>query len=610
MSSESEQHERANARSMARASWGLFLRGARRHAESARDWVRAEGLEEHMREQESRVREARLERESRARAHRSKRAPARYVAPPKTMTDLELKARAFGTRTTRSLIALAIPGAIVLGPPYGLLNGDPGWLVFWPAAYGYLMWDGWTHRGDVLDDEDAADEVADSGDEVPEPKRSIFSKSKRPEGLAPTPEESAIIHRIATWDDHAAERKLHEVVPGHPVIDESGLLIPIGFGGLWTPAKLDAQADQVRALLAVPDEVRTQIKPGGTADRALLRVRTRIRALDLAWSPERAGLGLDADTGEVVHVDVTDRILVAGMSGAGKSVALRVLMAAAWALPNTVLVIIDLKVEGALWSHTARVESEPEGIVPLVQELVDEMREREAIMRRDSLDRWEPTPERPRIVVVVDEGAELISEAEECISGLRSVARRARSAEIVLWWSTQKPTVTGKGPGLDSAISAQLTSAVCLAVSSPQEARNVLGEDATGKGWHAEDLQKGGWALVRVQGRDRAPDPVRVWFMEKEHVKALPAREPWGRESTANAAEAHNVLAVALRLSEGMQGVSTERLAVTMGLTIPEVHARMRAYGCTPEPNAFAIGSGEKKARGYRRSVLEAAKNR
>jgi len=601
MSTHEENEERAAAR-YARASWGLFLRGARRHAESAREWARAEGLEALMRERESRERNARTEREARARARRSKRAPARYVAPPKTMTDLELKARAFGTRTMRSVIALAIPCALVGYPVQALVQGDPGFLLVWPATYGYLVWDGWTHRPEKVEADADADEVAES-------KPSLFSKMRGTSGLKPTPEETQIIHRIATWDDHAAERKLHEVIPGHPVIDESGLLIPIGFAGQWTPAKLDAQADQVRALLAVPDEVRTQIKPGGTADRALLRVRTRIRALDLAWNPEREGIGLDADTGEVVLVDVTDRILVAGMSGAGKSVALRVLMAAALALPNTALVIIDLKVEGALWSHVARVESEPEGIVQLVQELIEEMRERETIMRAQSLDKWEPTAERPRIVVAVDEGAELLSEVEDAIPGLRSLARRARSAEIVLWWSTQKPTVTGPGRGLDSAISAQLTSLISLAVSSPVEARNVLGEDASLKGWHAEDLQKGGWSLVRVQGGDRAPDPVRVWFMEKEHVKALPAREAWRRElATSSASRSHNILDTALRLSEGLQGVSTARLAATMGIADVEVHNRMRAYGVTPEPNAFAMGNGE-KARGYRRSVLEAAKN-
>lgn len=609
MSTHEENTEERAAARMARASWDLFSRGARRHADRARDWVRAEGLEAHMRARETHARELQLEREARARARRPKRAPARYTAPKRAMSDLELNARAFGTRTTRSLVALAVPCALIAVPPYALMHGDPGWLLAWPMAYGYLAWDGWAHRNaEQAADEGGGDEV-DAPDTASEPKTSIFSKKRATStGLKPTPAETAIIHRITTWDEHAAERKLHEVIPGHPIIDESGLLITLDFAGQWTPAKLDAQADQVRALLAVPDEVRTQIKPGGTADRALLRVRTRIRDLDLSWSPDREGLGLNADTGEVVRVDVTDRILVAGMSGAGKSVALRVLMALAWALENTALVMIDLKVEGALWSHTARVESEPEGIVPLVQELVDEMRERETIMRARSLDKWVPTPERPRIVVVIDEGAELISEAEECISGLRSLARRARSAEIVLWWSTQKPTVTGKGPGLDSAISAQLTSSVCLAVSSPQEARNVLGEDATAKGWHAEDLQKGGWALVRVQGEDRTPDPTRVWFMEKEHVKALPAREAWRRE-TISIASQPSILDVALRLSEGLQGVSTDRLAATLGITLVEVHTRMRAFGCTPEPNAFAMGNGE-KARGYRRSVLEAAKNR
>lgn len=600
-----DNDERAEARnSMARASWGLFLRGARRHAESARDWVRAEGLEEHMRARETRERNARLEREARAR--RSKRARAQYRAPARESTQLEIKARAFGTRTLRSGISLAIPCALVGYPVYALFQGDPGFMLVWPATYGYLMWDGWAHRADEDDAAPVADEVAEPG----EAKPSLFAKMRGTTGLKPTPEESEIIHRITTWDERAAERKLHEVIPGPPVIDESGLLIPIGFAGQWTPAKLDEQVDQVRALLAVPDDVRTQVKPGGTADRALLRVRTRTRALDLTWSPEREGIGLDADTAEVVRVNTDERLLVAGTSGSGKSVALRVLMADALAKPHTALVILDLKrAEGALWRHTARVESEPEGVQAVIDELIAEMKERETIMESRGIDLWEPTDERPNIVVSVDEGAELMAEVPDSVGGLRSLARRARAAGIRLWWATQKPTMTGNGPGLDSQIAGQLTTQVCLAVAGSKEARVVLGEDATGKGWHAEDLEKGGWALVRVQGEDRTPDPVRVWFMEKEHVKALPAREAWRREQPASLNLAkHNILDVALRLSEGMQGVSTARLAAMMGITDVEVHTRMRAYGCTPEPNAFAMGNGE-KARGYRRSVLEAAKN-
>jgi hypothetical protein len=528
------------------------------------------------------------------------------------MSALELKARAFGTRTARSGIALAIPCALIAYPPYALLQGDWLALGMWPAAYGYLVWDGWAHRVEQADAEQIVgnDGVGDGG--KPESKTALFSKVRRTaSSFKPTPEESAIMHRIDSWEDRAAERKLSEVLPGHPVIDESGLLIPIDLAGLWTPAKLDAAADQVRALLAVPDEVRTQIKPGGTADRAILRVRTRTRALDLSWTPERKGLGLDADTAEGVHINTDDRILVAGTSGAGKSVALRVIMADVLMEPNTALVILDLKkVEGALWRHTARVETEPGGIQDVIDDLIAEMKEREDIMETHKVDLWEPTPERPKIVVVVDEGAELMAEVPDSVGGLRSLARRARASRILLVWGTQKPTMTGNGPGLDSQISGQLTSRVCLAVAGAKETRVVFGEEATGNGWHAEDLEMGGWALVQVQGEKRIPNPMRVWFMTKDHVQALPAREPWRRKSpTSVAALSKDVLATALWLSEGLQGVSTAKLTKLLGITDVELHRRMSAYGVRPEANAFAIGDGD-KARGYRRSVLEAAKNR
>lgn len=603
------QNERAQAR-MARASWGLFLRGARRHADSARAWARAEGLEETMRAREVRAHEVHTAREARARARRSKRAPARYVAPPRTMTDFELKTRASGARITRSLIALTVPGALIVYPPYALLNGDPLALAAWPVAYGYLVWDGWTHRADAAADASPAT-ADDDEDASPEARPSLLAKLRPSSGPKPTQEESAILNRIETWSARAAERKLNDVIPGAPIIDESGLLIPIEFAGVWTPGRLDEQVDQVRALLAVPDKVRTQVKPGGTADRAFLRVRTRTRDLDLTWSPEREGIGLDADTAGTIRVNTDERLLVAGTSGSGKSVALRVLLAAALAKPHAALVILDLKrAEGALWRHTARVENEPEGVQGVIDELIAEMKERETIMETHGIDLWEPTDERPNITVAVDEGAELMAEVPDAIGGLRSLARRARAAGIRLWWATQKPTMTGNGPGLDSQIAGQLTTQVCLAVAGSKEARVVLGEDATGKGWHAENLELGGWALVRVQGEQRNPDPVRVWFMKKEDVKALPARKPWRREvPTSIAALSKDVLGTALSLSEGFEGVATAQIAKMLGITDVEVHRRMSAYGVKPEPNAFAIGNGE-KARGYRRSVLEAAKNR
>jgi S-DNA-T family DNA segregation ATPase FtsK/SpoIIIE len=55
----------------------------------------------------------------------------------------------------------------------------------------------------------------------------------------------------------------------------------------------------------------------------------------------------------------------------------------------------------------------------------------------------------------------------------------------------------------------------------------VLGEDAQAKGWNADELPVPGVALVR-DGK-RKPDPVKVRYMDKSVVIALPDRTPWSR---------------------------------------------------------------------------------
>ena len=112
-----------------------------------------------------------------------------------------------------------------------------------------------------------------------------------------------------------------------------------------------------------------------------------------------------------------------------------------------------------------------------------------------------------------------------------------------------------------------------------------------------------------MQGEDRKPDPVRVWFMTKEDVKAIPPQTAWRRQKAVKPMEVPEALAVALHLSKDTNGVSTARLAAALNIRDTEVHARMREFGADPEPNAFAI-DGEGRMRGYRRDVLEAALQR
>ncbi|MGW6570508.1 MarR family transcriptional regulator, partial [Streptomyces sp. NPDC054975] len=163
-------------------------------------------------------------------------------------------------------------------------------------------------------------------------------------------------------------------------------------------------------------------------------------------------------------------------------------------------------------------------ITAVAAELAAEMMARLEEMETQGRATWKPTKARPRLVVVVDEGAEVMTLAKAAMDHLSSIARMGRAAEVHLWWCTQKPT-QGQGGGIDPQISAQMGVQLCLKVKTPGEARTVLGEDATAEGWHANKLPKPGHVLIRGEGR--GPVAVRVWHLDDDQVKTLPEREPW-----------------------------------------------------------------------------------
>ncbi|WP_329350329.1 MarR family transcriptional regulator [Streptomyces sp. NBC_01261] len=374
-------------------------------------------------------------------------------------------------------------------------------------------------------------------------------RDRSDDGLKPNAEEAALLKRLAPqhWKEHAEQRGLAGTLTGQPKLTESGIVCAIRLDGQWTPGKLRAAEDHVRALLGARTDLRMQIKAGRRGGWAELILRTRSAADgdDLVWTPERRSLGVDTVTGEAVTVPLGERLLIAGRSGAGKSVASRPLLFDASEGATNALAIIDLKrVEGRLWDHRARVASTPHDVIDLVDELETEMLERLAILPKGQ-DTWTPTPERPRITIVVDEGAEVMTAADKlpyetetgdgktrtvnrsALPGLESIARMGRAACVDLWWMTQKPTI---GDGIPKQIAPQIGVSICLSVRTPAEARVVLGEDAQAKGWNADELPVPGVALIR-DGK-RKPDPVKVRYMDKAVVIALPDRTPWSRTNT------------------------------------------------------------------------------
>ncbi|WP_333755022.1 MarR family transcriptional regulator [Streptomyces sp. IBSBF 3352] len=382
-------------------------------------------------------------------------------------------------------------------------------------------------------------------------------------GLKPTAEESALLKRLQPqhWKEHAEQRGLAGTLTGRPKLTDAGIVCAVRLDGTWTATKLRTAEDHIRNLLGARTSLRMHIKAGKQGGWAELTLRTRSAADgdDLKWTPERRSLGIDTVTGEQVTVPLGERLLIAGRSGAGKSVASRPLLFDASEGPTNALVIIDLKrVEGRLWDHRARVASTPREVVDVVDELETEMLERLSVLPKGQ-DTWTPTPDRPRITVVVDEGAEVMTAADKvpyetetadgktrtvnrsALPGLESLARMGRAACIDLWWMTQKPTI---GDGIPKQIAPQIGVSICLAVRTPAEARVVLGEDAQAKGWNADELPVPGVALVR-DGK-RKPDPVKVRYMDKSVVIALPDRTPWSRSvaPTVEAAGAPNLTLV------------------------------------------------------------------
>lgn len=370
-------------------------------------------------------------------------------------------------------------------------------------------------------------------------------------------EERRLASRLdpAYWVQHADERGLSGTVPTPVEVTPAGLVTHVRLDAKWTPAGFKAKTAEIRALLGARTDLRMEIKAGSHGDRATITLRTRNAAEDAdlsGWKPGEPW-GVDTVTGEPVHVPLGRRVMVAGTSGSGKSWSTRALLAAASETEDHRLVVIDPKrVEAINWEHRARTAITPEDVLDVTDELYAEMVEREQLIPRGE-DVIQISARRPRITVFVDEGAEVIAMSKKerakgtkeepgdpdwgrIIENLRSIARRARAAEIILVWATQKPTMSGEGHGIDSQIAGQITYRASLALSSASESQVVFGSDAHEKGWHAHELPMPGYALLRSHPKAQ-PHHIRTRAMSPKDVIALPARPVWGRAAGVPAAQ-------------------------------------------------------------------------
>jgi len=258
--------------------------------------------------------------------------------------------------------------------------------------------------------------------------------------------------------------------------------------------------------------------------------------------PITLGVFEDATT---VHVPLLRRhALIGGTTDSGKSGVLNVILGNLAACADVVLWGIDLKggMELRPWAPClARLATTPAEATRLLADAVAVLDARAHASSRD-LDRvWEPTLDKPALVIVIDEYAELADTAPAAVAHAESIARRGRAVAVDLVAATQRPTQKAMGGG---ALRSQMSVRVCLRVRERRDVDLILDQGMLAAGWHAHTLDAPGKFYLLADGRTQ-PRRARAYLVTDDNVRTTAARyadtrpdlDPLSRDAIDQASE-------------------------------------------------------------------------
>jgi S-DNA-T family DNA segregation ATPase FtsK/SpoIIIE len=127
---------------------------------------------------------------------------------------------------------------------------------------------------------------------------------------------------------------------------------------------------------------------------------------------------------------------------------------------------------------------------------------------------WEPFPDMPALVIIVDEYAELADEAPASMSDTDSVARLGRAVAVTLVAATQRPTQKAMGQG---AVRSQMDIRICFRVRERKDVDLILGTGMLNAGWHAHTLNAPGKFLVSSP-EHTTPKRARAYLVTDDDV--------------------------------------------------------------------------------------------
>ncbi|MEV4343540.1 FtsK/SpoIIIE domain-containing protein [Actinoplanes sp. NPDC049596] len=217
--------------------------------------------------------------------------------------------------------------------------------------------------------------------------------------------------------------------------------------------------------------------------------------------------------------------LIGGTTDSGKSGVLSVILGNLAACSDVVLWGIDLKggMELRPWAPClARLATTPDEATRLLAEAVAVLDARAHAAGHDNTRVWEPTPDTPALVIVIDEYAELADTAPAAVAYAESVARRGRAVAVDLLAATQRPTQKAMGGG---ALRSQMSVRVCLRVRERRDVDLILDKGMLAVGWHAHTLDAPGKFYVLADGHNQ-PRRARGYLVTDEDVRRQPHATP------------------------------------------------------------------------------------
>ena len=337
-----------------------------------------------------------------------------------------------------------------------------------------------------------------------------------------------------------------------------------------------------------PDPVR--------ADRAYLRILDRDpHAEPVPWPGTTTttitapvDLGVFEDATPVLLDLLRKHVLLGGATGAGKSGLLNVILAALTACPDVLVWGVDLKngMELQPWAPCLdRLATTPAQADALLQDAVRVLEDRAEQLAAAGDRVWEPTPDRPALVIVIDEYAELAETTRDALAAADSIARRGRAPAVTLIVATQRPTQQAMGSG---AVRSQMEIRICMRVKERRDVDLVLGQGSLAAGWNAHTLDAPGKFYVSAHGHD-TPRRARGYLLDGDELAAaitrnaatrpagIPVAAPDPEPTPEPDADPEVILWTAL-LHAGPDGLSTPALMDTTGKGRSWVYSRLQQH--------------------------------